>query len=130
MAGFMVVCLFSQHPLPYNSAVWSLYTARRAPTLPGCPTNAISPQDEGRWLDKSTPPSPDHTSYWNSLPNGPEPVHVQTSTNLLLGSNLPSTDHTPWAGVMAKGLLCESRMDRAWMHRPVSTHVHGGPSMM
>lgn len=45
-------------------------------------------------------------TYTNSLES--------TCIYLVVGSNFPSADHTPWVGVMAKDLLFVSSVDRAW----------------
>lgn len=59
---------------------------------------------------------------WAPCQMAPSPL-FQISADLFLGSNLPSADHTPWRGVMAKGLQFASGVDRVWTCSLVSICV-------
>lgn len=47
----------------------------------------------------------------------------QISTDLFLGYNLPSADHTAWLKVTAKGLQFANEVDRVWTCSLVSICV-------
>lgn len=92
--------------------------------LQPCP----SPQDKDMWL-KPMPPSPDHTSYVDPLPELSW-IWDQAWIYLFLWSHLSSADRKPWVGVMAKGLLFVRRIGRAWHAGWVFTCVNGKPFRM
>lgn len=53
------------------------------------------------------------------------PLFQISADLLLLGSNLPSADHTPWLGVRAKGLQFATGVDRVRAYSLVSLCVRG-----
>lgn len=60
-------------------------------------------------------------ALWAPCQVAPSPL-FQISADLL-GSNLPSADHTPWLGVRAKGLQFATEVDRVWTCSLVSICV-------
>lgn len=61
-------------------------------------------------------------ALWDPCQMAPSPL-FQISADLLLRSNLPSADHTPWPGVRAKGLQFATGVDRVWTCSLVSICV-------